>query len=227
MASIWRRTMVYLGLVDDDEYEEYEPYDEPAPQAQQAPPSRRAVRGVPEPTDTAIYEEPSAVRTIPRDDGGSMGSGPMEGRGTGGGSDRSGITIERAVVDRGGSDRGGMERIGMERSTGAVTVQQRPSVVRPFSQPQAAKVHVVVPVGFNDAQEIGDKLKANRPVIVNLQGIDRELSRRLIDFSSGLTYGLGGAMERVADQVFLLTPSNVEVSADEKRRLQERGLYRA
>jgi cell division inhibitor SepF len=84
-----------------------------------------------------------------------------------------------------------------------------------------------VPVGFNDAQEIGDKLKANQPVIVNLQGIDRDLSRRLIDFSSGLTYGLGGAMERVAEQVFLLTPSNVEVSAEEKRRLQERGLYRA
>ena len=112
-------------------------------------------------------------------------------------------------------------------SSGAVTVQQRPSVVRPFTQPQAAKVHVTVPVGFNDAQEIGDKLKANQPVIVNLQGIDRDLSRRLIDFSSGLTYGLGGAMERVADQVFLLTPSNVEVSAEEKRRLQERGLYRA
>lgn len=231
MASIWRRTMVYLGLVDDDEYEEYEPYDEPTPQAQQSPPSRRAMRGVPEPMDTAIYEEPSGVRTIPRDDGGSMGSGAAEGRGMGGG-DRSGIAIERATVDRGGMDRGsidrgGMERSGMERATGAVTVQQRPSVVRPFSQPQAAKVHVVVPVGFNDAQEIGDKLKANRPVIVNLQGVDRDLSRRLIDFSSGLTYGLGGAMERVAEQVFLLTPSNVEVSPEEKRRLQERGLYRA
>ena len=114
-------------------------------------------------------------------------------------------------------------------SSGAVTVQQpqRPSVVRPFTQPQAAKVHVVVPTGFNDAQEIGDKLKDTQPVIVNLQGIDRDLSRRLIDFSSGLTYGLGGSMERVAEQVFLLTPSNVEVSAEEKRRLQERGLYRA
>ena len=111
-------------------------------------------------------------------------------------------------------------------SSGAVTVQPRPSVVRPFSQPQAAKVHITVPAGFNDAQEIGDKLKDNQPVIVNLQGIDRDLSRRLIDFSSGLTYGLGGAMERVAEQVFLLTPSNVEVSAEEKRRLQERGLYR-
>ncbi|MEA2685786.1 MAG: cell division inhibitor SepF, partial [Actinomycetota bacterium] len=54
-----------------------------------------------------------------------------------------------------------------------------------------------------------------------------ELCRRLIDFASGVTYGLGGQMEKAADQVFLLTPTNVEVSAEEKRRLQERGLYRA
>jgi cell division inhibitor SepF len=92
---------------------------------------------------------------------------------------------------------------------------------------QTARVHVIAPSGFNDAQEIGDKLKANQPVIVNLQTVDRDLARRLIDFASGLAYGLGGQMERVADQVFLLTPTNVEVSAEEKRRLQERGLYRS
>ena len=228
MASIWRRTMVYLGLVDDDEYEEYEPYDEPGPPVQQAPhtaPLRRAGRGAPEPMDGGYDPEPSGVRTLPRDDGGSM-AGSM-GSSLGGVEPRAMGGVDRGGMDRGGVDRGGMERSAMERPSGAVTVQQRPSVVRPFSQPQAAKVHVVVPVGFNDAQEIGDKLKANQPVIVNLQGVDRDLSRRLIDFSSGLTYGLGGAMERVAEQVFLLTPSNVEVSPEEKRRLQERGLYRA
>ncbi|MGI9033997.1 MAG: cell division protein SepF [Acidimicrobiales bacterium] len=104
---------------------------------------------------------------------------------------------------------------------------QRPPVVRSIVTTQQPKVHVVAPGGFNDAQEIGDKLKANQPVIVNLQGVDRDLSRRLIDFASGLTYGLGGQMERVAEQVFLLTPSDVELPAEEKRRLQERGLYRA
>ena len=85
----------------------------------------------------------------------------------------------------------------------------------------------MAPTGFNDAKEIGDRLKSSQPVILNLQGVDRELCRRLIDFASGVTYGLGGQMEKVADQVFLLTPTNVEVSAEEKRRLQERGLYRA
>ncbi len=109
---------------------------------------------------------------------------------------------------------------------GGIAVTPRPSVVRPIS-PTSAKVHVVAPNRFPDAQEIGDRFKANQPVIVNLQGADRELSRRMIDFCSGATYALGGSMDKVADQVFLLTPSNVEVSAEEKRRLQERGLYRS
>jgi cell division inhibitor SepF len=212
MASIWRRTMVYLGLVDDEEYEEYEPYDEPQAQPMgQAAPPRRAARSLPDPMEGSYDPEPTGVRTLPRDDGFSNEPRGMEPR----------MAEPRSI---GGSGMGNTSGMG---SSGAVTVQPRPSVVRPFSQPQAAKVHITVPVGFNDAQEIGDKLKANQPVIVNLQGIDRDLSRRLIDFSSGLTYGLGGAMERVAEQVFLLTPSNVEVSAEEKRRLQERGLYRA
>ncbi|HEX9970314.1 MAG TPA: cell division protein SepF [Acidimicrobiales bacterium] len=103
----------------------------------------------------------------------------------------------------------------------------RPAVVRPIQPVQSAKVHVVAPAQFPDAQEIGDRLKANQPVIVNLQGADRDLSRRMVDFCSGATYALGGSMDKVARDVFLLTPSNVEVSAEEKRRLQERGLYRS
>jgi cell division inhibitor SepF len=103
----------------------------------------------------------------------------------------------------------------------------RPAVVRPIQPVQSAKVHVLAPSQFPDAQQIGDRLKANQPVIVNLQGADRDLSRRMVDFCSGATYALGGSMDKVARDVFLLTPSNVEVSAEEKRRLQERGLYRS
>ena len=100
-----------------------------------------------------------------------------------------------------------------------------PQVVRPIPPDASARPHVVVPESFNQAQEVADKFKGNQPVIVNLQGAERDLSRRLIDFASGLCYGLGGQMDKVANQVYLLTPSNVEVSAEEKRRLQERGLY--
>ena len=89
-----------------------------------------------------------------------------------------------------------------------------------------AKVHVVEPRSFNDAQDVGDRLKTGTPVILNLQGLDKELQRRLIDFSSGLCYAIAGSMSKAADHVFLLTPPNVEVTDDEKDRLRDRGLYR-
>jgi cell division inhibitor SepF len=85
------------------------------------------------------------------------------------------------------------------------------------------RVHLVLPRSFNDAQQIADKFKQGIPVILNLQGADAELSKRLIDFASGLTYALNGGMQRVADKVFLLTPRNVEVSAEQKAQLLERG----
>jgi cell division inhibitor SepF len=85
------------------------------------------------------------------------------------------------------------------------------------------RVHLVLPRSFNDAQQIADKFKDSVPVILNLQSADMELSKRLIDFASGLTYALDGSMQRVADKVFLLTPRNVEVSAEERARALDRG----
>jgi cell division inhibitor SepF len=99
------------------------------------------------------------------------------------------------------------------------------AVVRPIPSAQPGKVHLIEPTGFNDAEEIGEKFKADIPVIVNLQGMDNEVSKRLIDFAAGLTFGLDGRIQRVADKVFLLTPRNIEVSAEERRRLQERGFF--
>jgi cell division inhibitor SepF len=119
-----------------------------------------------------------------------------------------------------------MSRESVDPSNG-VTLTPRPAVVRPITPMQSAKVHVVAPAKFADAQEIGDRFKNGQPVIVNLQANDPPLARRMIDFCSGVTYALAGSMDKVADQVFLLTPTNVEVSAEEKRRLQERGLYRS
>ena len=83
------------------------------------------------------------------------------------------------------------------------------------------RVHLVLPRSFNDAQQIADRFKDSVPVILNLQSADSELSKRLIDFASGLTYALDGSMQRVADRVFLLTPRNVEVSAEERARALE------
>ena len=102
-----------------------------------------------------------------------------------------------------------------------------PRQARPQALPPAdgglAQVHLVVPRGFNDAKQIADRFKRSVPVIVNLQDADVELSKRLIDFASGLTYALNGSMQRIADKVFLLTPPNIEVSAEERAKALERG----
>jgi cell division inhibitor SepF len=102
-------------------------------------------------------------------------------------------------------------------------------VLRPVSSGNGnggdLQVHLVVPKNFNDAQQIADQYKDTIPVILNLQQTDPDLSKRLIDFSSGLTYALDGGMQRIADKVFLLTPRNVDVSAEERARLIEKGFF--
>jgi cell division inhibitor SepF len=113
------------------------------------------------------------------------------------------------------------------------TSERRTTSLRPVSGGRAAngraggdvQVHFVAPKSFNDVQNVADKFKETIPVILNLQSTDTDLSKRLIDFSSGLTYALDGGMQRIADKVFLLTPRNVEVSAEERARLVEKGFF--
>jgi cell division inhibitor SepF len=87
------------------------------------------------------------------------------------------------------------------------------------------RVHLVIPKSFNDAQQVADKFKDSIPVVLNLQGVENDLSKRLIDFASGLTYALDGGMQRIADKVFMLTPRNVEISAEERAQLIEKGFF--
>ena len=159
MASVWRKTLVYLGLVEDDDYDEYyddlEPHDGPAPR-----------RG------------------------------------------------RRSAAAAGGDD--------YAPSRGGVGVMAPPVAPGPVTP----RFHLVHPSSFNDAQEVGDKFREGFSVIMNLQAADRELGRRLVDFASGLAYGLGGSMQPVAENVFLVTPAGVQVSAEERRRLlEERGFF--
>jgi len=118
--------------------------------------------------------------------------------------------------DDGGAARGGSARRG--RST---------TVLKPVASRTNGdvRVHLVVPKSFNDAQQIADKFKDSIPVILNLQSSETDLSKRLIDFASGLTYALDGGMQRIADKVFMLTPRNVEISAEERARLIEKGFF--
>jgi cell division inhibitor SepF len=223
MASMWRKAMLYLGLGPDDEYDDFDATGEGSvpPTGAARSPGRRSGAGSVQQRDP----EPSgSVRTLAPE---RMGEDTTNGNGHGYGHDHDDLTGdvgaegererrrrtgdvgaegERERRRRAGEGRSGRGRFG--------------SVVRPLP---AGKPFVVGPTSFNDAQDVADKFKVNVPVILNLQGVDRDLSRRIIDFASGLCYGLGGQMERVANQVYLLTPSDVEVSAEERRRLRERG----
>ncbi|MBN2026252.1 MAG: cell division protein SepF [Actinobacteria bacterium] len=147
MAGFFRRALIYLGLVEDDEFEEMLEYEEGRVDMPEPATSRRAQR-------------------------------------------------EEAKV---------------------TSIQAVPS--------KQVRMHMVEPKSFNDAEQIGQKFKSDIPVIINLQQADAELAKRLIDFSSGLTYGLDGGIQRVAEKVFLLSPHNVEVSAEDKRWLREKGFF--
>ncbi len=190
--SFMKKTMVYLGLLDD-EYDEYDDLEDRAPRGFSA--ATRVEPRIPE------YEQAdefsggmSRVRTIPRES--AVPSQPRPAP--------SNVAPRPTAVR-------------------AVPVD---SSIQPMGPSPSARVHVVAPSRFGDAKEIADRLKDNRPVIVNLQMADRDLQRRMIDFCSGVTYALSGEMEKVADQVFLLAPTNVKVSDEERLRLAERGFGR-
>ena len=158
MAGVWRRTMKYLGLVEEDELDggaEPELAEEPA---RRATPLRRAARAEPEVRVTSPLTE-SSVRTIPQ------------------------------------------------------------------SPASSGMIHRAEPKRFNEARDLGDKYKEGVPVIMNLQGTDDAIARRLVDFASGLVFGLDGKIELVANRVYLLTPREVEVSAEERERIREGGFY--
>ena len=94
--------------------------------------------------------------------------------------------------------------------------------VRAVPRRQSVRPHLVTPTSFNQAQDIADNFKAGNAVAMDLYDADRDLSRRLIDFSSGLCYGLGGNMEKVAASVYLILPVGVEVPAEERALLTDR-----
>lgn len=106
---------------------------------------------------------------------------------------------------------------------GSGTPDDTPNVrVRPVPRRQRQEPIVIVPTTFNQAQELGDAFKNGRAVAMDIADVDRDLARRLIDFSAGLCYGLGGNMKRVSSSIYLVVPDSAEVSPDELARLARR-----
>jgi len=159
MAGVWKKSMIYLGLMEEDEELEEMAHHE---------------------DDGKVDEPTRMVRTLRRDEPRENNNHPA-GRG------------------------------GNVRSLGTAGPPRQ--------------VHVVEPRIYDDAQEFADRLKSGVPVIINLRLTEPKHAPKILHFASGLVYGLNGRMQKVADAVYLITPFNVEISADEKRRLAEHGFY--
>ncbi len=155
MAGVWKKVGTYLGLVEDEELEDYEE------------PLEAAGGGV-------VQPRPSRVRSA------------------------------EVIPDR-----------------PEAVVRTMPTV-RP---PQLASIHRAEPKRFNDVRDIGERFKQGVAVIMNLQGTDDYVARRVVDFASGLVFGLEGSIEMVASRVYLMTPANLEVSAEDRERLVDGSFF--
>ena len=163
MASAMRKMAVYLGLVEDDRYDDM--YDD--------------------------YEYDDDV-----------------------------VERRRVHADHAGDD-------DEDRSTvqtvepPAVPVQERREMV----VPDLARITTLHPRTYNEARTIGEHFREGTPVIMNLTEMVDSDAKRLVDFAAGLVFGLHGSIERVTNKVFLLSPANVEVTAEDKARMAERGFF--
>jgi cell division inhibitor SepF len=95
----------------------------------------------------------------------------------------------------------------------------------PVPAPELHRITTIHPRTYNEAKTIGEAFRAGTPVIMNLSDLDDADAKRLIDFAAGLIFGLHGAIERITNKVFLLSPANVEVSPAEKVRVPERTFF--
>ncbi|MCB0979579.1 MAG: cell division protein SepF [Acidimicrobiaceae bacterium] len=178
--SMWKKAMDYLGLGPDDAYDDYDIAPEPERPVRAARPPRDESARVPR--NFGQDYEPEPPRPAPQ-----RPSFP---------SREPDVVIRRPAP------------AGDDSSVQPRPINPRPvTPVRPAPAAPTADPHTVRPRRFDSAQEVADKFKEGQPVIMNLEAADREVSRRLIDFASGLCYGLNGTMEKVATGVYLLKPN--------------------
>ena len=206
MPSLWRKSMLYLGLGPDEDYD-HMPHEGGRDDVQdiESESTVEVVAPVSESRGPNLAQHPL---------GSSVSTSSMS---TGIPTQPLAASMKTVKVRPAGTGEG---------IVSVTPLDKRPIIGSVRTIPvSSSKPHIVSPRSFNDAQQVADRFKADQPIIVNLQAVDRELSRRLIDFTSGLCYALDGNMEKVADNVYLLSPSNVQVPEEERRRLQERGLH--
>ena len=227
MAGAMRRMGIYLGLVEDDDARGYGRYD--ARQSDHPDADRRYGRyeddhyddyaegdypagyvdeEIPEPTPTRAPEPLSVRRVAPAR---PLGLAPSVGSG-GGGSRVSAMS----------SGPVGAAGLAVREPVAAVVPEPAPA---PVPAPQPYRITTLHPRTYNEARVIGERFRDGMPVIMNLTEMDDADAKRLVDFAAGLSFGLRGSIERVTAKVFLLSPQNVDVTAEDKARIREGGFF--
>ncbi|MFJ6795766.1 cell division protein SepF [Streptomyces sp. NPDC091268] len=200
MAGAMRKMAVYLGLVEDDRYDSpgYDPDDEFEPEPE---PERERRRQQPAPHQAPVPDEPVRVVQPP--------------------AQRDPIPIP---VENGRPARiAPVASITPERSN----LEKNAPVIMPkvVSEREPYRITTLHPRTYNEARTIGEHFREGTPVIMNLTEMDDTDAKRLVDFAAGLVFGLHGSIERVTQKVFLLSPANVDVTAEDKARIAEGGFF--
>jgi cell division inhibitor SepF len=205
MANLWQRTLFYLGLVDEDE---------PAPEAG----SPAGLSGARYRADATPEQPPVTVTPAKRQEAAAPAAGrrvePPGGRFAPGGR-----RVEPPIAPR---RRTSAE--GALADAGVIIDTTDYSAVRTVAD-HSLESHIITARTYADAQLLADHIRAGSPVVLDLRKVEPAMVRRLVDFASGLTYALGGSMRKIGQGVILVTPANVNVGRDERRRLQSLGYY--
>ena len=109
--------------------------------------------------------------------------------------------------------------------TSVIDPVRRPVVEIPEPLVDTYRITTLHPRNYNDARGVGEHFRESTPVIMNLTEMDDADAKRLVDFAAGLVFGLRGTIERVTQKVFLLSPANVHVTAEDKAQIAEKGFF--
>jgi len=180
MAGAMRKMGVYLGLVEDDDRGEHDPYADEGYEGYDD--YAEGAAGHPAPASTDVERARSPRR------GPSVVTGP-----------------------------------GVPAATSGVALRERPSSISPAASEY--RITTLHPRTYNEARTIGEHFRDGVPVIMNLSEMDDSDAKRLVDFAAGLSFGLRGSIERVTNKVFLISPQNVSVTAEDKARLKQNAFF--
>ncbi|MFE0224393.1 cell division protein SepF [Streptomyces albidoflavus] len=200
MAGAMRKMAVYLGLVEDDGYDGpgFDPDDEFEPEPEPERDRRRHA-----PAHQEQVEEPVRAPQPPAQREREPVPLPAE-------SGRPARIAPVASITP--------ERQSLEKNAPVIM----PKVV---SEREPYRITTLHPRTYNEARTIGEHFREGTPVIMNLTEMDDTDAKRLVDFAAGLVFGLHGSIERVTQKVFLLSPANVDVTAEDKARIAEGGFF--